>query len=878
MKPIIEQLENGLRIVLRPSHAAPVVAFQMWVGVGSADERGGEEGLAHVFEHMLFKGTKTRAVGEIARDVERAGGHINAWTSHDETVFFITLANRYWRKGLDILADAVQNPSLDQDELQRELAVIREEIRMGADSPDRAVVEKLFGRVFKRHPYGRPVIGFDRTVKRFTREMVAAFYKRWYTPSNMVFVVAGDFELKAMRKRIEAAFGGFRGKKAPNRATRVSEPPQRKIRLAHAIKPVSEAHLALGFPIPGLAHEDVPALDLLAAIIGQGASSRLETIVRRKLSLVNGIRSIAYTPHDAGLLGVFAVMPPHHLERASRAIFDEFLKVTAEPVSTAELEKSRTLLESDKIYSEETVDGIARKLGFYALHAGDISFEEKYLAAIKDVGPGDIVEVARRYISPKSANIAVVVPDPAGQAPKKRVSWIVGRAAARKIDGKKLEGALAKQLKVKPLRKKTVVSPSSSIKTVARELPTGDVLLVRHDPSSRLVAARAAFLGGQRLERKSQAGLNALLSSAITRGTEKLSAEEIALEMDELACSVGGFSGRNTIGVHGEFLKSNFGSGFALMADCLRHPSFPDTEVEREKELLIEEIRSSRHNPGHRVFQIFNDALFGKHPYGRPATGREDTIKPIKGGDLKRHLIRDTRPGTMVLAIVGGVNVDEATELVEQHILAGSTRGRAPAAPGEWRPPSSPRQVLDTLPKEQSHVVIGFPGTTITNQDRFALEVLIEILGGHGGRLFEGVREKRGLAYAVTATSMEGIEPGSIAVYAATSPGQEAAVVQAMLEEIERTRKDPPTSRELTRVKRHLVGSRSIALQRSAAWAANLSLNYLYGNGYDTAEKYPGRIDAVTREAVQHIAVNYLDPSRPVVACVGPNSDSLDLV
>jgi zinc protease len=378
MKPVVEVLPNGLTVVMCPFRTAPVVAFQMWVGVGSADEGSGEEGLAHVFEHMLFKGTKRRNVGEIARDVERAGGHINAWTSHDETVFYITLASRFWLQGLDILGDAIQNATIDEGELNSELAVILEEIRMGKDSPERVVTEKLFKSSFKKHPYGRPVIGYAQTVKKFNRKKVMDFYKRWYVPSNMVFAISGDFDRDKMLRKVESSFKNFAPQKPPSRTMRLKEPTQHSWRFWCGHQPISETHLSLGFPIPELTHKDIPALDLLAGVLGQGASSRLETTVKRKLSLVNGIRSIAYTPKDSGIFGVFASLPSHNLRPATQAIFEQLHRLKSEPIKTSDLEKNRTMIESEKVYSEETVDGVARKAGYYALHVGDMEFVRKY--------------------------------------------------------------------------------------------------------------------------------------------------------------------------------------------------------------------------------------------------------------------------------------------------------------------------------------------------------------------------------------------------------------------------------------------------------------------------------------------------------------------
>ncbi|MBW2276717.1 MAG: insulinase family protein [Deltaproteobacteria bacterium] len=879
MKANIERLENGLTVVLRESHTAPVVAFQVWTGVGSADEKPAEAGLAHVLEHMLFKGTARRGVGEIARDVERAGGYINAWTSYDETVYHITLASRFADQGLDVLADAVSNPALDPGELSRELNVIREEIRMGKDNPARVATEQLFGQIYHRHPYGRPVIGYDRTVRGFTRSVVARFHRRWYVPRNAVLVVAGDFDTAAMLRKIAAAFGGWKGGAVPRRVTRVAEPGQRKMRFAHSASQVSEVNLALGYPAPGLTHADVPTLDILAAVVGQGASSRLETEVRRRAGLVTDVRALSYSPRDAGVFGIYAMIPPKHLSRAVRALAEQLNRVTVEPIPPHEVEKARTMLLSDAIYSEETVEGLARKLGFYRLHSGDVGFEDRYLAGLNATGPAELLEVARRYLAPQRTNISVVVPDPTARSIRGRLSWVKGRGKARKVEPtalrKVIEGALEAGWNGSI---KTRRAPQVRPETFVRELESGDVVIVKREPTSRLVAARVAYLGGMRHEPVSKGGLSALLAACLTRGSENRSAEEVAAQMDAQACSVAGFAGRNSFGAQGEFLSRGFTEGFALMAECLRRPALAEPEVEREKELQIEEIVASKDRLDQQAFEMFQARLFGRHPYGRSVLGREETVATLTSQALRRQLEATTSSSQMVLAVVGGCGPDQVFELVEQHLAIGKRSGKRPRDPAIWKPPTRPVQVGRSVPKQQSHVVLGFPGTTIDRRERFAVDVLVELLGGHGGRLFAVIRERLGLAYAVTAMSMEGIEPGYVAMYAGTSPGNEARVVDAMLGEARRIRVEPPKRAELERIKRHLMGTRAIARQRNGVRAAGAALGYLYGIGHDADERYPEEIRTVTVDDVTRAAGLFLDPGRMIASCVGPYVEQLELI
>jgi zinc protease len=850
----------------------------MWVGVGSGDETPDQAGLAHVLEHMLFKGTERREVGRISQDVENAGGLINAWTSHDETVFHITLASRFKYDGLDILADAIMHSSLDGDELAKELLVIREEIRMGMDIPQRVLAEKLFDTVYRRHPYKRPIIGYDHTVESFARKDVRDFYGNWYVPSNMVLVVCGDFEPAAMLKKISWTFRGFEGQKTPLRTSRVKEPKQRELRSSHTVLAISESHLGLGFQIPGFKHDDVPALDLLCVIAGQGASCRLETIVRRRLGLVSEIRAMAYNPRDTGVFSVFATTQPHHLEPAVRAIVSQMARIASEPCSLSEVERARALLESDKVYSEETVDSIARKLGYFSLHLGDIDYEKRYLAALKGLGPQELLQAAQKYLSPDKMSISTVIPDPSVPLGVSRIPWTSGKGKNRRVEGfvlrKALKNAVARAWK--PLGKIEIHSPRS-LRISIKELPTGDTLIVQADPGAKLVSTRAAFLGGQRHEPKSNAGLAMLLAAVLTRGTQTRSADKISRLMDRLACSISGFSGRNTLGVQGDFLAANFKQGFALMADCLRRPALIESEITREKELLIDEIRSIKDNPGQLIFDLFAAAMYGTHPYGRPLQGTIETVSAIDKAAMRRFLNAATAQGSMVIAVVGGVETDSAAHLVQKHLIESGRRASPFKGSIPWNPPAKPRDSVCVVQKEQSHIIIGFPGTRFTSRDRFALEILSEILGGHGGRLFARIREELGLAYSVTSVLMEGIEPGYLALYCATSPGREEQVIGAMLQEIKQICMTAPKSEDVQRVKRHLIGARAIMNQRGSARAANMALGHLYGIGYDAAERYAQRIEAVTLKMLAQAAARYLDLNRMVVSCVGPGADKINL-
>lgn len=202
----VHELENGLRVVVREDHFAPVAAVQIWVGAGGADEFNAEAGVAHVHEHMLFKGTKTRGVGEIASQVESAGGQINAWTSWDHTVYHVVMASRYADEALEILADAVRHSTFDEAELAKELGVVMEEYKRSKDSPTSRLFHRLLETAFDEHPYKRPVIGTKESIEGLNREKILSFYHRFYAPNNMTVVVVGDVEAGEVIEKVKELF------------------------------------------------------------------------------------------------------------------------------------------------------------------------------------------------------------------------------------------------------------------------------------------------------------------------------------------------------------------------------------------------------------------------------------------------------------------------------------------------------------------------------------------------------------------------------------------------------------------------------------------------------------------------------------------------
>lgn len=846
-EPVRFTLDNGLRVVIEENHAAKVVALEAWVDVGSATEPVELAGIAHVFEHMLFKGTKRRAVGEIARDVEGAGGDINAWTSFDETVYHLVLPSRHLELGLDILADTLQHSQFDAIELERELKVVLEELKQGEDNPGRVASQALFSTAYQKHPYRRPVIGTRRTVKSLTRERLLDFFHKNYVAKNITLVLCGDLDARRGRALVEKLFGKMTA--GERRQTEIAvEPPQRAPRAKVVTADVREAQVQLAFHVPEVKHEDAPALEVLALVLGYGESSRLDKILRRDREVVNEAYAYAYAPRDPGLFVLGATCKPGEIQPALDGLLDQALRLAREPVTDEELARARAALEADGVYQKETMQGRARKLGYFESLGGS-ALEAVYLRAVASLRPGDLQRVAAKYFT--TDNLSVVALAPPNGAPTTE------KLLARLLPAEKRAG------------KPQLIADRTGAVHVT--LPSGVRLIVVPDSGSGVVAMRAVFIGGQRYEDARRSGISNMVAGLLNRGTRDKTGDEIAREVEGMAGSLGGFSGRNTMGIAGEFLAANAERGLALLAGCLLTPSFREDELELERRRLLEQIRTETDQPGSVAFRLFHEAMFPRHPYRMQIIGDAASVASFTRRSLVDWHQRWLQLSQMVLTITGDVDPEKIVAAASALFPPSKTRLVDAPKPAVEQPfEDGPREVFHDLDKRQAHVVYGFPGTRIDSPDRHVLELVSTVLGGQSGRLFLELRDKKGLAYRVSASSVEGIDPGYFAVYIATSPENVQVAIAGIEDELDKLRKKPVSKDELDRAKRYLIGAHDISLQRRAALAATIAFETVYGQGSDAHEHYAEVIEAITPAEVQRAAITYFDRRRAVIATVRP--------
>ena len=827
-------LPNGLTVIVQEDHSAPVASVQAWCATGSIHEdRHLGAGLSHILEHMLFKGTKTRSTSEIAQKIQDVGGYINAYTSFDHTVFWIDLPKDGVGSALDILADAMMNSTLPTEEYGKEQEVIRREFAMGLDDPDRTITQLLFATAFQQHPYRFPVIGLIDIYNQLGQEQVMQYYKRRYVPNNLTFVIVGHVDAAKIRQDLERLFKDYRAQSLQPIYI-PPEPKQLGRRELHNEFATELTHLAMAWHVPEIAHPDVPALDVLAVILGEGRSSRLYRQVREEAGLAFGIEAFSYTPGEPGLLGVDAISAPQNREATQQLILQIIEQVRESGIAPEELAKAKKILLAQELGSLATMRGQASDLGTNWFLTRNLNFSRQYLNKIQQVRLDDVMRVAQEYLTDE--NLTVVSLNPKRSLAQK--NGVVSRLAAGEIQ--------------------------------KFELPNGLRVLVREDRRLPVIAMSAVFRSGLLAETPEVNGITRLTAKTLLKGTKTRTAAQIAGQLEAVGGEIAVQAGNNSFAVNVHVTQPDLALAADILADVLLNATMPAQAVEREKEIQLAKIKEADEQPVSVARNILRRALFPGHPFALRSVGSAESVSRLNSKDLVAFRDRYLVAKNGVLALFGNVKAADVEKLLEQKLGA--------MYPGELaltNAPTTPRltkskTVRAERDKAQAVLMLGYRGADISDPDRYVLELIDEASSDMGSRLFIRIREQMGLAYFVGAGQMQALVPGLFAFYLGTDPERVEEVTAAFLDEVEELSANGLTEAELTRAKKKLIGKQQIANQSNDTFAYMSALDEIYGLGFDHYKELEARVNAVTPADIKRVASKYFGAQPHVLAIVRP--------
>ena len=822
-------LSNGLTVIVQENHVAPVATVRCYVkNTGSAFEgRYLGAGLSHVLEHVVSGGSTTRRTEkEIEKIIDRFGGATNAYTSTHLTAYYIDCPAKDTMTAIDLVADSMQHVKFEPSEFARELKVIRRELADGEVNRRRVQWKMLGMTLYTESPVRYPTIGYLDVLNQTTNQAIIDFYRRRYVPNNQIFVVVGDVDTGKVLQEVARQWASTpRGYETY--VPLVEEPEQLAPREAVREMDGSTYDLVLAWPTVKLSHPDLYALDVADYVLGEGESSRLVRRLKYDRQLVLSVSSASYTPYFAGgWFGILASAQPEHWQEASAEILRGVYRLREELVSPAELAKAKKQKAAELVFGQQKVQDAAESLGRNFLSTADPLFDKSYTENIQKVTAEQVRDVARRYFVPERLNRIIIAPP--GGAPK--------TAAGAAAGGE---------------------SPIRVVK-----LPNGLRVLLKRHTHRPMVNIQAYALGGSLVDTEQTAGRSALVGAMLDKGTEKMSAQQIADYFDSIGGQFSTAAGRNTVFASATVLREDFPRAGALFAECFTRPTFPAEEFAKVKKLALGAIARRADSPQSEVFELFYDNLPKGSPYHLIQGGKKETLQRLTADDLRAYHARYFVPEGMIVTVFGDVDPEKALALVTQHF---GTLKPQKAPPTDFdRPNAIPETVVrhKQTAKQTGMVLLGYTGTSIfQKEDHAAMTVLDAITSGYsfpGGWLHNELRGA-GLVYFVHAFQISGPAPGYFAVLCQTRPDAIDEVVRRIQQNVAKAKEGKIPEEEFQRAIEMVTSLHAQENTTIAAQAQKAALDELYGLGYDYDKTFDDRIKGVTLEDVVRVARKYLN-------------------
>ena len=853
-------LPNGLTVLVRRDRSAPVVAIVTYVKAGYFDETDDVVGIAHVLEHMFFKGTERRGVGEISKETKAAGGYLNAHTIYDHTSYYTVLPSSSFAAGLDIQADAYANSMIAGDELAKELEVIIQEAKRKADSPSAVATETLFELLHDRHRMRRWRIGREAGLRQLDRDAMLRFYRNFYRPGTTILSIVGDVDPEEALRLVERTYGGLPAGE-PARSPGPAEGDRAEFRYRELSGDIAQAQLTVGWRTPGTMHPDTPAIELAAATLGAGRASRLYRAVRER-QLASSIAAYNYTPTELGVFVIHAESPAATVADAARGAWSQTRALREEGVGLHELERARRLLEARWIRRLETMEGQASHLAEWE-SLGDWTMSDMVLERLLTTTPEQVRDVARRYLAPDRAGMIVYRPASAPQ--------VASDAGAMRA---LLEDPRPAPLPSTPARAATPAPAVVTRPALEQEeggarvyrTPGGVPVLVKRKPDALVTHIGVYALGGAREETDAQSGMTTLLARTATKGTAHRTAQQIAEDGELLGGSVGATVGSEYFGWAISVPTKNAVAALELLGDVAQHATIPESALETERAVALSDVAMMRDDMFRYPMRLALEGAFAGHPYGRSPLGTEASLRRISAGEVRDWHRTRALEAPAVIAIVGDFEPDEAAAEVARHF---PTLRMAPAAPAEaptW--PDRPVLAVESREKAQTALALLFPGPARRDEDRHTARILAGIASGLGGRFFDELRDRQSLAYTVHASASERALAGTFVSYIATGPEQEETARRGLLAEFAKLRESEVTAEELERAQVYAVGTHAIRQQNGGAVLGDLVDAWLVGEGLGELDRHDERVRAVTARGILALARRYFDEGRRVEGVV----------
>jgi zinc protease len=867
-------LDNGLKVITLEDFSCPIVSVQVWYGVGSKDEKSDRQGYAHMFEHMMFKGTDRVSEKDHFDLLRKVGGTCNAYTSFDQTVYHQTLPADQIELALWLEAERMSFLKIDQYAFDTERKVVEEELRMRENQPYGNVFKKMAADLFTEHPYRWTPIGKLSHLRSTSVPELRQFWIDHYVPNNAILIIVGAIEHKRAQSLANDYFGWIPAGPEPARVT-VTEPDPtevKEIMIDDENAPAGQVVLAWRTVPTGQRDETV--LDCLSQILGTGHSSRLYRALVADTQIAVDAGTWTYNLQQDGIFVAEGTLPPtsQDYDGVTKALTEQLQKIQAEGITDEELEKAQNQLIKQMVTANLSIDSKARMLGVAAVTIGDVSWVNRRMEEIRSITKGDIQRAAKEHLNINHVYRFTIKQNAGMQnAQKDDEAAAITAEAELEAPAPGRQGVQRPEQFPKTAPTTQDVEASFDLDYERALLPNGLNVLVVSNHEVPFVSVNLGLVNGAWTEDKPGTAMMTL--SMLTRGTATYDEASLAEELERHAISLGGSADIDTATVSMNCTTEQLGRGMELLAEVVLNPTFPQDEFDKLLQQKITELNIKGQDPGYLAAKHLNEILFDQHPYARTADGTVEGLKQLNARDLKEWWVRFGRPEKATLIFAGDITKQKAVELAKQYLGDWNIAAPIPMMKLAAIPEPKPTTVyiVNRPGSAQAQISVGQLGITRRQQPDYFVSLLASTYfgGSFHSRLNENIRVKRGLTYGAWGGFRAQNLAGTFEVSTFTKNESVAETIRVILEQIDEFRAVEPTDNEFYDTRSFFIGSFAGQRETPQDVARDLWLIESQGLGKDYFKKLFKTLDKATKQDCSELAQKTIDPDSLAIVIIG---------
>ena len=876
-------LDNGLKVVSLEDFSCPIVAVQVWYHVGSKNEEPDRQGFAHMFEHMMFRGTDRLNETGHFDNIRKVGGNCNAYTSFDQTVYVNEVPSNQLELVLWLEAERMAFLKIDEKGFHTERKVVEEELRMGHNRPYGRAPEKVLAAMYGDRPYAWTPGGQISHLRKAPIEELAAFWNQYYVPNNATLVVVGAFKHEDIQALAVKYFGWI--PRCPDPVQPECKPfPMDKPR-----PPIEVAEEKGPLPLIGCAyftvgsdHPDSVALEILMGVLGGGESSRIYVDVVKEQKIAQLAIGGAFTFEDSGIAGAGGVLLPLVGDKNMliKTIDKQIDRIVNEPISMAELDKMKNQLRRNEVSGTTTVASKADRLGNYAVLFGNTSRVNQRLKEIEAVTIEDVQRVAKKYLVPNNRRDIRIEPSTGGMLKSlfggTKNSNDEGPAPVEPTTNRIVDRSGPKAGAVRPNdfpEKPPIAGPIDTIpepQVAKKKLSNGLNVAVISNHEVPLVNMVLGIRSGAWTEQKP--GVAAMTMSLLSQGTTTRTAKQMAELLESNAINLAGSANMDTAAISGSALVDKTELALELLADMARNPTFPKEEFNILSSQTLVGLTISTKTPEYLADREFRRRIYGDHPYARTQTGEVADVRSIKVDDMKEWFKSNVRPDNCTLYLAGDISAEAGFAMVEKHLKDWQTEGQISLPTLPNLPEIKDTQILlyDRPGSEQSQIRVGHISIGRTDQDYSQAMVMSSILGGSfNSRLNKAIRVDKGLTYGARGGLAAKRFAGEFQISTFSKTASTADTIQVILDVVKTMQAENPTDTELLDTKTFVTGSYAGDRETPEAIVGDLWLIETQSLPSNYQKLFLSEVTKTTADEVKSVADKLIRNNGLVIVVVG---------